>query len=152
MSEQSFSNANMGSETVNGSAASFVSQKRFYDDANFPKGFKRSGDFTSKEAELLELHGYAMKSLAEGKILPCTADEAQFVEVIKGNIAPSSLLEQIWLKYRKLAQGKPFYAVVGTVHLPATKPEVEVEVELEAVFDVDIEDDVQDEPEPEDKE
>ncbi len=44
--------------------------------------------------------------------------------------------------------GKPFYAVVGTVHLPATKPEIEIEAE--AVFD--IEDDVQDEPEPEDKE
>lgn len=68
MSEQSFFNANKGSETFNGSvAASFVSQKRFYDDANFPKGFKRSGDFTNKEAELLELHGHAMKNLAEGK-------------------------------------------------------------------------------------
>lgn len=150
MSEQSFSNANRGSETLNGSAASFVSHKRFYDDTNFPKGFKRSGDFTSKEAELLELHGHAMKNLAEGKTLPVTADEAQFVEVIKGNIAPSSLLEQIWLKYRKLARGKPFYAVVGTVHLPPTKPEAEPE----AAFDVDVEidDDVQDEAEPEDKE
>ena len=99
MSEQSFSNANKGSETFNGSAAaSFVSQKRFYDDTNFPKGFKRSGDFTNKEAELLELHGHAMKNLAEGKTLPCTSDEAQFVEVAKGNIAPSSLLEQIRVK------------------------------------------------------
>ncbi|MGL5390477.1 MAG: DUF413 domain-containing protein [Shewanella sp.] len=148
MSEQSISNANKGSETVNGSAASFVAHKRFYDDVNFPKGFKRSGDFTSKEAELLELHGYALKNLTEGKVLPCTPDEAQFVDVIKGNRTPSSLLEQIWLKYRKLALGKPFYAVVGTVHLPAAKPESEPE----AVFDdVDI-DDVQEEPEPEDKE
>ncbi|MGI1944663.1 DUF413 domain-containing protein [Shewanella glacialipiscicola] len=149
MSEQTFLSANKGSETFNGSATvSFNSQKRFYDDANFPKGFKRSGDFTNKEAELLELHGHAMKNLAEGKTLPCTAEEAQFVEVAKGNIAPSSLLEQIWVKYRRLAMGKPFYAVVGTVHLPATKPEIELEAE--AVFD--IEDDVQDEPEPEDKE
>lgn len=151
MSEQSFSNANRGSETLNGSAASFVSHKRFYDDTNFPKGFKRSGDFTSKEAELLELHGHAMKNLAEGKTLPVTADEAQFVEVIKGNIAPSSLLEQIRLKYRKLARGKPFYAVVGTVHLPATKPEVEPEAAFDVDVDVEIEDDVQDEAEPEDK-
>jgi len=149
MSEQSFSNANRGSETLNGSAASFVSHKRFYDDTNFPKGFKRSGDFTSKEAELLELHGHAMKNLAEGKTLPVTADEAQFVEVIKGNIAPSSLLEQIWLKYRKLARGKPFYAVVGTVHLPPTKPEAEPAFDVDV--DVEIEDDVQDEAEPEDK-
>ncbi len=147
MSEQSISNANKGSETVNGSAASFVSHKRFYDDVNFPKGFKRSGDFTSKEAELLELHGYALKNLAEGKVLPVTPDEAQCVDVIKGNRTPSSLLEQIWVKYRKLALGKPFYAVVGTVHLPAAKTESEPEV----VFDDDI-DDVQEEPEPEDKE
>jgi hypothetical protein len=149
MSEQSFSNANKGSETVNDSAAaSFVSQKRFYDDIHFPKGFKRSGDFTNKEAELLELHGHAMKNLAEGKTLACTSDEAQFVEVAKGNIAPSSLLEQIWVKYRTLALGKPFYAVVGTVHLPVTKPEVEVEAEV--IFD--LEDDAQDDPEPEDNE
>ncbi len=149
MSEQSFSIADKGAETVNGSVVGFISHKRFYDDANFPKGFKRSGDFTSREAELLELHGHAMKNLAEGKTLPSSADEAQFVEVIKGNIAPSSLLEQIWLKYRKLALGKPFYAVVGTVHLPATKTEVEPEATFDV--DVDVEDDVQEDAEPEDK-
>ncbi|QYJ80187.1 DUF413 domain-containing protein [Shewanella acanthi] len=153
MSEQSFSNANKTAELLNGPVSSFASNKRFYDDANFPKGFKRSGDFTSREAELLEMHGHAMKNLAEGKILPVSADEAQFVEVIKGNIAPSSMLEQIWLKYRRLALGKPFYAVVGTVHLPPAKP---AEVEPEAAFDdvdvdVEIDEEVQDESEPEDK-
>lgn len=152
MSEQSLSNANTGAETFNGSAAvSFVSTKHFYDDVNFPKGFKRSGDFTNKEAELLELHGHAMKGLSEGTILPRTPDEAQFVEVTKGNALPSSLLEQIWVKYRKLALGKPFYAVVGTVHLPVTKPAaIEIEAEVDAEFD--IEDDTQDDPEPEDNE
>ncbi|MCL2918744.1 DUF413 domain-containing protein [Shewanella litorisediminis] len=123
---------------------SFLSQRRFYDDANFPKGFRRSGDFTNKEAELLECHGLAMKALADGSRLPSTDEEAQFVDVVRGNKPPSSILEQIWLKYCKLAQGKPFYAVVGTVHAPAVAPEAEIELD-----DID-DDEVSDDEEPED--
>lgn len=125
-----------------GVSGGFQAKKRFFDDVNFPKGFKRCGDFTNKEAELLEQYGQVLNDLATGKQLPCCADEAQFVEVAKGNINPSSLLEQIWVKYCRLAKGKPFYAVVGTVHLPASKPEVEVTF--------DIEDDAQNSPELED--
>ena len=140
MSIQTFSGANTNNVgTVSGG---FQAKKRFFDDANFPKGFKRCGDFTSKEAEMLEQYGQVLSDLASGKQLPCCADEAQFVEVAKGNINPSSLLEQIWVKYCRLAKGKPFYAVVGTIHMPASKPEVEViyDIEDDAQNDAELED------------
>ncbi|MCL1074921.1 DUF413 domain-containing protein [Shewanella dokdonensis] len=95
-------------------AVSFTATRRFYDDANFPKGFRRCGDFTQKEAELLEAHGVAMQALAAGSLLPRTSDEQRFVEVIKGLQAATSPLEKLWIKYTTLALGRPFYAVVGT--------------------------------------
>ncbi|MDD8059642.1 MULTISPECIES: DUF413 domain-containing protein [Shewanella] len=142
MSQQSFVNAKQGIEAhANGSSDSFRSTKRFYDDANFPKGFKRCGDFTSKEADLLEQHGQAMKNLSDGTQLPCNVDEDQFVQVLQGKMAPSTPMELLWAKYCRLAKGKPFYAVVGTIHTPAS-PKVEIE------FD-DVEDDSTDTDESE---
>jgi uncharacterized protein YifE (UPF0438 family) len=136
MSQQSFTQAALGSEafTAN-STMSFVSTKRFYDDANFPKGFKRCGDFTNKEAELLELHGQTMKNLVEAKQLPCTADEDQFLQVAQGILPAQTSFELLWAKYLKLAKGKPFYAVVGTVHVPSAKATVEVDVEFDDIDD-----------------
>ncbi|QSX31462.1 MULTISPECIES: DUF413 domain-containing protein [Shewanella] len=139
MSQQAFSNENGKPQTSTVAVTGFQAKRRFYDDINFPKGFRRCGDFTSKEADLLEQYGQVLKDLAEGKQLPATADEAQFVEVASGRLAPSSLFEHLWVKYCKLAQGKPFYAVVGTVHAPATAPEPDL------TFD-DIDDDDEDAP------
>ena len=140
MSQQSFNNAKQGTDVnINGANLSFQSTKRFYDDANFPKGFKRCGDLTSKEADLLELHGWAMKNLSEGKQLPGTPDEDQFVQVAQGTLVPTTTMELLWAKYCKLAKGKPFYAVVGTIHAPANA-KMSVEVEADIDFD-DVEDD-----------
>ncbi len=36
---------------------SFVANRRFFDDGNFPKGFTRSGRFTLAEGNMLEKHG-----------------------------------------------------------------------------------------------
>ncbi|MBV7314346.1 DUF413 domain-containing protein [Shewanella sp. NIFS-20-20] len=91
---------------------SFASHKRFFDDIHFPKGFHRCGDFTQKEAEILVAFGHAMAELAQGKRLPCNEEEQNFVDVAQGNALPTSLYERIWSKYCKLAQGKPFYAVL----------------------------------------
>lgn len=40
-------------------AESFTTTNRFFDNKNYPRGFSRHGDFTIKEAQLLERHGYA---------------------------------------------------------------------------------------------
>ena len=47
-------------------AKSFETSKKFFDDANFPRGFQRSGDFTRQQADILENMGDALKSLHEG--------------------------------------------------------------------------------------
>ncbi|AZG35848.1 MULTISPECIES: DUF413 domain-containing protein [Shewanella] len=144
MSEQSFINAKQGIDAnTNGHSNSFQSTKRFYDDANFPKGFKRCGDFTSKEADLLEQHGQAMKNLVDGSQLPRNVDEDQFISVIQGTLPATTPMELLWSKYCRLAKGKPFYAVLGTINTPAS-----AKVEIEVEFD-DVEEDVSDTDEPE---
>ena len=40
-------------------AESFTTTNRFFDNKHYPRGFSRHGDFTIKEAQLLERHGYA---------------------------------------------------------------------------------------------
>ncbi|GGY88207.1 DUF413 domain-containing protein [Shewanella fodinae] len=128
-------------------AVSFSSTRRFYDDANFPKGFRRCGDFTQKEAELLEAHGVAMKSLADGSLLPRTIDEQRFVDVVKGLQAASSPMEKLWIKYTTLAQGRPFYAVVGTNLVRPSEADVYLDL-LDTDSDVADEDE---EPQAEEK-
>ncbi|QSX35051.1 DUF413 domain-containing protein [Shewanella avicenniae] len=98
-------------------ATSFSSDRRFYDDVNFPHGFKRSGDFTNKEAELLEAHGVAMQALAKGSRTAINEEEQHFVDAANGRVAAATMIEKLWQKYVKLAMGKPFYAVVGTTLL-----------------------------------
>lgn len=100
-----------GTEQALNATAGFITQRKFYDDTHFPRGFHRCGDFTTKEASLLETHGWAMKELAEGARLAATVEETQFVEVLSGNRVAETLLELIWLKYCRLCNGKPFYSV-----------------------------------------
>ncbi|MCW3172422.1 DUF413 domain-containing protein [Shewanella subflava] len=135
MSQQSYTNVAASIDAIANGSASFTSNKRFYDDANFPKGFKRCGDFTNKEAELLEQHGQALKNLMDGSQLPCTPDEDQFVKVAQGQLLPTTPLELLWAKYTKLAKGKPFYAVVGTIHAPAQSSKVEIDIDFDDISD-----------------
>ncbi|MGZ9898051.1 MaoP family protein [Shewanella gaetbuli] len=143
MSQQSYNNAAVTLNAISSGAASFVSTKRFFDDVNFPKGFKRCGDFTNKEAELLEQHGHALKALMEGSQLPGTPDEDQFVKVSQGALAPSTTLELLWAKYTKLAKGKPFYAVVGTIHTHNKSASAAIETDID-FDDIDEGEDIDD--------
>lgn len=93
--------------------ASFVCNKPFYDDKSFPYGFKRSGDFTIKESELLESIGRKLMSLAKGEDQPATDEEARFVKVAQGELDPESHVEKTWIKYRKLSSGRTFFGVTG---------------------------------------
>ncbi|WP_417763141.1 DUF413 domain-containing protein [Shewanella sp.] len=117
-------------------ATSFSSDRPFYDDANFPRGFKRSGDFTNKEAELLETYGVALRDLAKRSRTAINAEEQHFVDVVNGQANAETTLEKLWLKYTKLAMGKPFYAVVGTTliksssHVADSVETLEADIEL----------------------
>lgn len=63
----------------------FVSQRQFYDDQNFPRGFGRSGNFTLLEANILEQHGVVLKGLYNKILEPQNEIQAQFLAVVSGS-------------------------------------------------------------------
>ncbi|OCG23049.1 MULTISPECIES: DUF413 domain-containing protein [unclassified Gilliamella] len=102
-------------------AESFVSQQRFFDTKNYPRGFSRHGDFTIKEALILEKHGCAFKDLDAETRKPSTAEEKSFVAVCKGKKEPTTDFEKTWLKYlSRINKPKRFHTLSGG------KPQVDV--------------------------
>ena len=93
---------------------SFVANRRFFDDRNFPKGFTRSGRFTLAEGNMLEKHGVAMQELEQGSRAQVNDEETRFVQVCKGEAEASTLYEKTWLKYKqRLAEKRKFHTVFG---------------------------------------
>ncbi|MCH4565619.1 DUF413 domain-containing protein, partial [Halomonas sp. EGI 63088] len=70
-------------------AESFTTTNRFFDNKNYPRGFSRHGDFTIKEAQLLERHGYAFNELELGKREPVTEDEK--LNIAKRHLLPKQI-------------------------------------------------------------
>ena len=101
-------------------AESFTTTNRFFDNKNYPRGFSRHGDFTIKEAQLLERHGFAFNELELGKREPVTDDEKQFVSVCRGEREPATEAERVWIKYMaRIKRPKRFHTLSGG------KPQVE---------------------------
>ncbi len=94
---------------------SYKTDRKFYDETNYPRGLKRSGDFTLKEADLLEQYGVALKELANGTRLPADDTERQFVNVCQNKIEAQSCVEKAWLKYQnKTLTPKQFHTLFGS--------------------------------------
>lgn len=97
-------------------AESFSVTRRFFDDKNYPRGFSRHGDYTIRESQTLEQFGQACLALETGERKAKTADEKQFVAVVKGEKAPETFLEKTWVKYRTLtSKTKRIYTLSGDV-------------------------------------
>lgn len=97
-------------------AESFSSSRRFFDDKNYPRGFSRHGDYTIRESQLLEQFGQACLALESGERKASTAEEKQFVSVVKGKKEAETQLEKVWLKYRTLtSKSKRIYTLSGDV-------------------------------------
>ncbi|MCT8125664.1 MAG: DUF413 domain-containing protein [Alishewanella aestuarii] len=93
---------------------SFVANRRFFDDRNFPRGFTRSGRFTLAEGNLLEKHGLAMQELEQGVRQPANDEEQRFLLVCRGEAEASTVYEKTWLKYKqRLAEKRKFHTVFG---------------------------------------
>ncbi|XPE67115.1 DUF413 domain-containing protein [Shigella flexneri] len=75
---------------------------RYSDNKHYPRGSSRHGDFTIKEAQLLERHGYAFNELDLGKREPVTEEENLFVAVCRGEREPVTEAERVWCKYRRV--------------------------------------------------
>ena len=97
-------------------AESFSVTRRFFDDKNYPRGFSRHGDYTIPESQTLEQFGQACLALETGERKAKTADEKQFVAVVKGEKVPETFLEKTWVKYRTLtSKTKRIYTLSGDV-------------------------------------
>lgn len=91
---------------------SFVANRRFFDDRNFPRGFTRSGRFTLAEGNLLEKHGLAMQELEQGVRQPANDEEQRFLLVCRGEAEANTVYEKTWLKYKqRLAEKRKFHTV-----------------------------------------
>ena len=109
------------------SQESFNVDRKFYDDKNYPRGMKRSGDFTLAEAEALEQYGVALMALSSGNRQPITEEEHHFVEVCRGNTTVGSTIERAWLKYQNIIlTPKQFHTLFGR-----TKVEADEEIEAD---------------------
>lgn len=74
----------------------------FYDDINYPRGFNKHGDFTFKEAQILEDYGRILIDLSTGKKQPESKDEIHFTKVSNGDADAINCVERTWLKYTGL--------------------------------------------------
>lgn len=93
---------------------SFVTSKKFFDNKNFPRGFSRQGDFTIKEATILEKHGVAFQNLIAGTLEPKTEIEKNFILAIKGEKEPENQYEKTWIKYlNTISRAKKFHTLSG---------------------------------------
>ena len=87
--------------------------KPYFDDANFPRGFNRSGEFTITESLILNDYGNTFKRLFDGSLMPENDEEKQFVKVVNRELAPNSQYEKTWMKYIELVAPKKFYSLNG---------------------------------------
>ncbi|TAA41116.1 DUF413 domain-containing protein [Corallincola spongiicola] len=93
---------------------SFVAEKRFFDDKNYPRGFSRSGDFTKQEAALLESQGRTYQALYEGTRAPATAEEQAFVDTFQTEQTATTPETKIWEKYLKRTQKRRVFTLFGS--------------------------------------
>ena len=89
---------------------SFRAAKRYFDDVNFPYGFKQSGDFTRTQAETLELCGATLYALEQNKQEPLDEVQQRFISVCRGELPAESDVEKAWVAYREalIRKGKTF--------------------------------------------
>lgn len=78
---------------------------KFRDDKRFTRGFKKSGHFSIREAELLEQYGQIFYDLESGRH-PRTQEELSFRELLDGKRLPESDVERVWAKYKALCNKK----------------------------------------------
>ncbi|MXP67140.1 DUF413 domain-containing protein [Pantoea sp. Aalb] len=93
---------------------SFITTNRFFDNKHYPRGFSRHGDFTIKEAQILERYGYAFNELALSKREPITDEERSFIEVCRGLREPQTEAERVWMKYiTRINHPRRFHTLSG---------------------------------------
>jgi uncharacterized protein YifE (UPF0438 family) len=88
------------------------SVRKFTDQKYFPRGFRKSGDFSIVEADLLTQVGTTLLALSDGSLKPCSAGEKRFLQVVRGELMPETPVERVWMKYLRLTRNpRKFYTL-----------------------------------------
>lgn len=88
----------------------------YYDDLNFPHGFRRSGLFTILEAEFLRQNGHLMKALYDKLITPETEEESEFVDALQTGGHSEQLSVKVWRKYLRAVADKKSTKIFMSAH------------------------------------
>lgn len=91
----------------------FLVEKLFKDSVNFPYGFRKSGDFSIPEADLLATLGNRLASLEQKVVEPENQVEKNFVEMCEAGREAQTKVELLWQKYLKLTKPKRFHSLNG---------------------------------------
>jgi uncharacterized protein YifE (UPF0438 family) len=94
----------------------FASGHKFYDSKNYSMSFRRSGDFSIKESDILERCGFVISQLMEGKRAPENPAQEKIIEVIKGSLPGDSVVEKAWLKYMNLIQHPKYVTFLSSTN------------------------------------
>jgi uncharacterized protein YifE (UPF0438 family) len=95
---------------------SFKSDRKFLAQDIYPHGISRSGDFTIKQAKLLEDHGEAYQALQAGHREPVNKEERDFIAVCNGKKAPQTEHEIVWLRFCQKSIKRPVRAFEGSYY------------------------------------
>lgn len=104
----------------------FVQANKFYDDANFPRGFNRSGKFSIPESELLTQVGRRLWDLEQGFASPENQVEENFIRMCKSEKPAETRIECLWLKYKDSIKAKSFHTLNGSSKVAKTDDSVEL--------------------------
>lgn len=91
----------------------FICTDQFYDDTNFPRGFKKTGDFSIAEAELLTSIGKRLFMLEQDLCTPENQVEEQFVQMCKIKSECQTKIQLLWQKYKYLIRHKQYHCLTG---------------------------------------
>ncbi len=81
---------------------SFESDKQFNDYQHFARGIRRSGEFSIREAAILEACGTAMMELHKGTREPADKTEKLFLEQLHGKEIITDPFAKVFAKYLKV--------------------------------------------------
>ncbi|MFC3095740.1 DUF413 domain-containing protein [Alteromonas sediminis] len=106
--------------------------KTFLDAKNYPRGFKKSGDFSIAESDILSQLGVTLEGLSNGSLQPESEEELRLVSVLQGQAEAESKVEKTWLKYKKLTlTPRKFYTLYSSNRSVTTDDDFEEDTVLD---------------------
>lgn len=92
----------------------FVVTEKFQDSVNFPYGFRKSGDFSISEADILQNIGHRLFTLEQGMVEPANHVEKEFIKFCNESDEPNTKVERTWAKYKRLTSSRKFHSLNGS--------------------------------------